>query len=156
MEEDQQSISGRSDARSELTQSSDPFTQEEVDALRGYLASHGELVDLQKKTRDARKELQKHKEVLIEMLSKRKKTKVRVGEMKLHLMTKTVVKKPNASKIFTIIENSLKSDDTTREAYGRIEQTIQRSLKDSQEQKEKRDLVLDDGKKKKRAQRDDA
>ena len=138
-----------SDSGSVLTQNSDPFTQEQVNALRGFISDHAEIKSLQSKAKEVRKNMNGHKTVLIELMQARKKNKLKVGDAKIELQTKTVTKKPNGNQIFEIVENTLRADHGDATVFERIGAKIRKSIQESEKLSEKHDLVLDDGKTKK-------
>ncbi len=147
MDDDTSSTRSGSEAGSTLSQNSEPFTQEQIDALRGFLANAADLTTLQKQLKEARQNIKKHKEVLMQLMKDRNKSKLKVGDAKLLLRTKTVTKKPNPKRVMEILEDTLKSDEATSGNYQRIGERLHKSLQDDETLAEKEDLVLDKPKK---------
>ena len=143
------------DARSVATTSSElnpntPFTQEEIDGVRGFVQVTRAIGDHKKTYRGLQKELKKHKEILLNLLKTRGKTKLKLDEnLKVQLVTSTVQKKPPASQVFEMIQSTLREE--SREVYSRIFPKFESTMKASETAVEKEKLVLEEPQKKKKS-----
>ena len=149
MEDDDDDTRSVATATSELSPNV-PFTQEQVDAVRGFVQATHDMDELKKQSRELSAELKKHREVLVELLKSRKKTKLKLDDqLKIELVQTSVQKKPPGTKMFEMIGSVLRGEPG--DTYTRILNKLEKSIKEGEVTVEREKLVLDGpGKKKKR------
>lgn len=126
-----------------------PFTQEQIDAVRGFVQVTKELEQIRKNSRKLQTQLKSHKEVLIDLLRTRKKTKLALdGGLKVQLQSSSIQKKPQGPKLLDLIQSAIK--DEGGDTYARLLPKIEKSLKESEETVEKHKLILEDPSKKRK------
>lgn len=123
---------------------STPFTQEQLDAVRGFVDHSKTITDLRKRLNESNKEVRRCREVLISMLKERRKSKLIISaDLRIQLQSAITKKRPTGKQFLNVFTATLQAEGA--DVFNRVTKRLERNLKETEVTVQKESLVLKRG-----------
>lgn len=129
-----------------------PLTQEQLDAVRGFVSNSKNIAELRKQIRESNTAIRKHREVLVSLLKDRKRSRLIIDpETKIELQQAVVKKRPTSKQFHNLVYYTLQTESA--DVFTRVKAKLERNLKDTEVSVQKESLTLKTGNETKRKQK---